>query len=409
MAKTRILIFLLTVIVIVLGAYSATMYAKGLRLDKKTLKFRPSGLLVVKSEPDGAQIFINGELKGATNSNFSLPPDTYDLSIRKDGYLTWNKRITVEKEVVTEANANLFKQVPSLSAVTFSGCATPLASPDFTKIAYIVPATGENTNADKEGLWIIETVNLPLGFSRDPRRITDGNLKDATWSFSPDGRQILLSTQGGKFLLDTGSYTPQAQRVNILGKVADIEKQWQKESDDRFKSQTRGLPDPLVSILKDKSDRVLFSPDERKIMYSVTKDAALAEGLIKPIPGASTQPEQRQLKAGNVYVYDIKEDRNFLIASVNKDELANCKLNTTAIQVSCSSVVSWFPTSAHVVLAQPDKITIMDYDGTNKQDVYSGSYMAPFAFPVLSNDRLLILTNLGANSSTANLYSVSLK
>jgi hypothetical protein len=59
-------------------------------------------------------------------------------------------------------------------------------------------------------------------------------------------------------------------------------------------------------------------------------------------------------------------------------------------------------------LAKQDKIIIMDYDGTNKQEVYTGVYSAPNAFPIASTDRILILTNLGANSTPANLYSLGL-
>jgi hypothetical protein len=51
----------------------------------------------------------------------------------------------------------------------------------------------------------------------------------------------------------------------------------------------------------------------------------------------------------------------------------------------------------------------MDYDGTNRQEVYSGSYIAPHAFPTVNKERLLILTNLGADSVLPNLYSLSLK
>jgi len=409
MAKIRILIFLLTIVIVSLGGYTASMYARGYRLDTKTLKFMPSGLLVVKSDPDSAQIFVDGELKGATNSNYSLPPDTYDISIKKEGYLSWNKRIVVEKEVVTEVNANLFKQAPSLSAITFTGITNPISSPDLTKIAYVVPATSENTQTDKEGLWIMETVNLPLGFARDPRRITDGNLKDATWIFSPDGRQILLTLPGGRFLLDAGTFTAQAQRVNIQLTVEEILTQWTKEKDNRFKSMTRGLPGDLIKILSDNPDQVFFSPDEKKVMYLVNNDYTLPENLIKQIPGASTQAQERELKSGRIYVYDIKEDRNFAVSEENRQDLKDCNTTTSSLLVSCTATLSWLPTSNHLVLAQSDKITIMDYDGTNRQDVYSGSYIPPYAFPVLSNDRLLILTNLGANSTPTNLYSLSLK
>ncbi len=164
MIKIRSILFLLTLaIVIAIGTF-VFYFARGYRFDAEEFRFIPNGLLVTKSNPDGAQVFIDGELKTATNANIFLPPGTYDVSIRKEGYIPWNKRLTVEKEIVTEADADLFKAVPSLSAVTFSSSFNPVPSSDFTKIAYVVPFDAQNSNAqdDKAGLWVLETVNLPL-------------------------------------------------------------------------------------------------------------------------------------------------------------------------------------------------------------------------------------------------------
>jgi hypothetical protein len=51
----------------------------------------------------------------------------------------------------------------------------------------------------------------------------------------------------------------------------------------------------------------------------------------------------------------------------------------------------------------------MDYDGTNRQVVYSGSYIMPSAFPYSNTSKLLILTNLGSNNSIPNLYTLTVK
>jgi hypothetical protein len=71
--------------------------------------------------------------------------------------------------------------------------------------------------------------------------------------------------------------------------------------------------------------------------------------------------------------------------------------------------LSWFPNSKNLILAEEGKVTIMDYDGTNRQVVYSGNYVSPYAFPFVNTGKIIILTNLGANSSLPNLYSLSLK
>ncbi|MGB6882235.1 MAG: PEGA domain-containing protein [Microgenomates group bacterium] len=406
MTKIRSLIFLLTLILVGTVGTFIFYYARGYRFDIDSFRFIPNGLLVVKSNPDGAQVYINGELKTATNTNLFISPGTYDVSIRKEGYLPWYKRLTVKKEIVTEANASLFRAVPSLSAVTFNSSFNPVPSSDFAKIAYIVPPSTQDLNSDqnKLGLWVLETVNLPLGFSKDPKKITDGDLSNASWEWSPNGREIMLTTKTGVFLLDAGSFTPQNQRVNIASTKIDVLKRWEKERETKFAAQLRGLPDELIEILERRASSVLFSPDEKMILYTASSSAVLAENLIKPIPGASTQKQERNIKENQTYVYDIKEDRNFLIDEASESLVIGNQLHDIS-----NRRLAWFPTSRHLVLAEESKVIIMDYDGTNRQEVYSGSYIAPHAFPTVSAERLLLLTNLGADNVLPNLYSLTLK
>jgi hypothetical protein len=387
--KTRILVFLLTVIVVgLLGAFTIS-YARGYRIDWKHLKLSPNGLLVVKSEPTGAQIFVNGDLKTASDATISLSPGTYDVSVRRDGYFAWNKRLTIEKEEVTLANVSLFRVAPSLTAVTFDGAVNPVVAGDLSRIAFAVPPSTQPGSSQRAGLWVIDTTELPLGFSRDPRRIADGDLTQATWEFSPDGRQLMLTTQAGAFTLDTGSFTAQSTWVNIGSRKVTILADWQNQTKNKLAAQTRNLPEEVVDLTSRKVKTVAFSPDETKILYTASAAATLSENLVKPLPGSSTQKQERNIEEGKTYVYDIKEDRNFLIS----DE---------------DAVLRWLPTSKHLILAGAGRVEIMDYDGTNRQPVYSGSYSAPFAFPYANSSRLLILTDLGSGATT-NLYSLSLK
>lgn len=388
MIKIRIFIFLTTILIVGVAGLFTSYYARGYRLDFKTFRFQPNGILVIKSEPDGASVFINGELKTATNANISVSPGTYDVEVRRDGFFTWYKRLVIEKEIVTSANVSLFKNVPSLSPVTFSGAENPVTSGDETKLAFTVPLS-KSTGSEKAGLWTMDTFNLPLGFSNEPKRITDGDLADASFIFSPDGRQILLTTSNGVFLIDSGSFTPQTQRVNVTSRKDVILAEWKKEKEAKDASLVRGLPPEITDILNRKTSNFTFSPDSNMILYTASSSATLPGNLIKPLPGASTQRQERNIEPDRTYVYDIKEDRNFLLTD--------------------QPAARWMPGSRHLLLAEEGQVTIADYDGTNRQVVYSGSYVAPFAFPFINATKLLILTNLGASSSTPNLYTLTIK
>ncbi len=241
-------------------------------------------------------------------------------------------------------------------------------------------------------------MNLPIGFSKDPKLITEGDLAGASWIWSPDGREILLSTKTGKFLLDAGVQTPQSKWINIESKADKLLRDWADKRKARLAVLTKNLPDSLNDILTRKVGNIVFSPDETKILYTASASATIAENLIPPLPGSSTQKQERNIKESRTYVYDIKEDRNFLITD-----------QEVQVNSSQSTALRWLPTSRHLVLSEPDKITIMDYDGTNRQVVYSGSYVAPYAFPFVNSSKLVILTNLGADSAPPNLYSLTLK
>ena len=383
MTKWRVLIFLSTLLVVGVVGLFVSFYARGYRLDFKTLKFSPNGIFVVKSEPDGASVYINGELRTATNATLSLAPGTYDVEVKKDGFLPWYKRLTIEKEIVTQASVSLFKSAPSLAPLTFSGAASPIESEDGTKIAYI----------DKDALWVIDIANLPLGFGRDPKKITDGDLTNATFEFSPDSRQILLTTSQGIFLLDSGSFTPQGQRTNITSKKVATLAEWEIQKKEQITSLLKPFPAQISEVLGKRTSKLVLSPDEQMILYTASSEGTLAENLVRPLPGASTQKQERTIKAGSTYIYDIKEDRNFLVSNLPEDK----------------ENVRWMPSSRHVLLAQEGSVVIMDYDGTNKQTVYSGAYVAPIAYPYTNTTRILILTNLGSDTSTPNLYSLTLK
>lgn len=400
MTKIRVLFFLITLIVVGSLGVFATYYARGYKFDIKTFTFLPNGILVLKSEPDGASVYINGELKAATNANISLPPGVYDVEVKKDGYLSWYKRLTIEKEVVTQATVSLFKTAPSLTPVTYSGAVNPVMSEDGSKIVYSV-LPSKNLSPDKIGLWALDTYSLSLGFGTGPKRIADGDMTGAEYSFSPDNRQILLTVSNGIFLIDTGSFTAQNQRVNVASQKAKIVADWNKQKNTANQNLTQSLPPEISDLLARKTSSFVFSPDDNMVIYTASGSATLSEKLIKPLPGASTQAQDRNVSAGKTYVYDIKEDRNFLITDtpVTINNTDNPK----------ETALRWMSSSRHLLMAGPGQITIMDYDGTNRQTVYSGSYVMPSAFPFSNTSKILVLTNLGSSDSATNLYTLSVK
>lgn len=405
MVKLRVLGFLLTTAIVLGLGLLVALFARGYRVDTKNLGIKPSGILRVTSVPDGAQIYIDGELETVADATINLPPGSYDIEVKRDGFLSWKKRLAIEKEAVTRAEVYLFPTVPSLSAITFLGGQNPILSPDGTKVAYAV--LPNNTSGDRAGLWIMDLADLPIGFSREPRQITSGNLEGASWSWSPDSRQILIEKQNSNFVVDISTFTPESRLVNIRGEnLEELLVEWGKQEQKQNEAKISRLVEPIKDILERKASYFAFSPDNTKVLYTASASATIQDNLIPQLPGSSTQKQERGIQEGKTYVYDVKEDRNFLIS--DQKLATGRKLPVTDDEKP--TAIYWFPTSIHLVVAEPDKIALVDYDGTNKQVVYAGPYEAPYAMPFPNTNRLLVLTNLGASNGTgANLYTLSLR
>jgi hypothetical protein len=380
MTALRVFVLFSTLVVVGFVGYFVSLIARGYQFDTVSFKFLANGILVAKSDPDGASIIIDGDLKGATNTNLKLPPKTYDVEIKKDGYISWKKKLTIKKEEVTQITAHLFKNAPSFSPVTFDGAINPVVSTDFSKIAY----------TNDEGLWVMTVSSLPIGFANEPLKVTDSVSKDAAYFFSPNSRELLYETKTAVYVLNTNEFVAQAQLKPSTLTKEEILKEWKTEKTKKEASELKLVPSEVAEILTKNASNFVFSPDETMVMYTASSEANLKSDLIAKLPGSSTQKEERDIKVGKTYIYDIKEDKNFLVNDNGRS-------------------LYWMPTSRHLILPDEKNIIVMDYDGTNRQIVFSGDYVSPHAYPFVNASKLLILTNLGSPSSTPNLYSLSIK
>jgi len=84
------------------------LFARGYKFNFETKTIVKTGSLIVKSEPSRATVFLDDKTMSDTTPStlrFLLPKD-YNVSVKKDGYQAWTKRITIKSEIVTWANLN---------------------------------------------------------------------------------------------------------------------------------------------------------------------------------------------------------------------------------------------------------------------------------------------------------------
>ena len=391
MIRKRFILFLVIFLGIGLVAYFLIRLASGYRPDFTNKTMRPTGLLVATSIPNQGSILVNGKIiKAKTATTISLAPGEYEIEIKKDGFSSWKKKILIEKELVVKTEAYLFPTYPNLKALTSTSVSNPVISPNGKKVIFAVANQDE-----KNGLWILDLTERPLGLAREPYQILQSaargrDFAKATYQWAPSSKQILVTLAKENFLIDTNNLNDNTKLIDVTDQLLTIQKGWKNEEKILEQAKLGQLPEELLQILDKGAKEITFSLDETKVLYTATASASIPKDLIPPLPGANNQPEKRDLTSGRTYVYDLKEDRNF------------------ALDLPQEAKVSWFPTSRHLFLVQKDKVSIIEYDNTNRIDVYSGPFENSFAFPFPSGNKILVLTSL-SKETPSNLYSISLK
>lgn len=437
------------------GTLIAIKFGNGYRPDSASF-IRGTGLLSANSFPPGAQVFIDNKLTTATDDTLNLSPGEYQVSIQKDGYITWQKKLNIEQELVTQTNATLFPSVVSLTPITQTGVTNVSPSPDGTKLAYIV---GNSSTPAENGLYVYHLNGGALTFRGRSTQLTRSIpgllLEDASILWSPDSSQILLTfaKSGNNLLLDASRFNELTSLRDVTAGLKLVFQNWEKELYLQENEKLLLLPEEMQLIATTSAKNMYFSPDEKKMLYTATKKTTIPENLLPKIPASNSQPEERQLEPDGIYVYDLKEDKNFrldkeenpaelegmvkdkaqLVTAIEKTQIlldsalesspsAYLKLQSDpnteqiieAFKLQYSSLnlngYQWFPTSSHLIINKSTGIEVVEYDGTNRASLYSGPRDAHFVYPWPDGSKLLISTNLGSDQSVPmNLYAITIK
>lgn len=385
------------------------LYGRGYRFNLQQKSITPTGILSVSSVPEGASVWLDGKLITATNGSISYKPGWYTLRIGKEGYQSWEKKVRIQGEVVTRADALLIPNNPSLRTLTLTGIYHPVLSPTGDKVAFIVPVEEASFSAKpqpKRGVWVMELKNGPLGGKSEPKAVYQSDIiKDWSQSsliWSPDEKQILLkfiTLENKKELVnsvlllnsDIFNIFPQNVTLTWQNVLAD----WKSARDSQNTDILESLPKTVNNFLETSASDIHLSPDDGKIMYIATRSAALSLVINPPLIGGNSTVEIRNVTPDKLYIYDIKEDKNYFIADTK----------TFSVQ----DAVKWYSDSKHIIMIEKASIYIIDYDGTNKRALYSGPFEDNIVYPWTTPGKVVILTNFNKPNSLSNFYEIDLR
>ncbi len=286
--RYRRLVYLSFIFIFLIITPVVILYTAGYRYNFQKHKIQKTGILILKSDPVGASIYLNGELREEkTQARIAnLLPDDYNIKIEKENFYPWQKTLPVQSRLTTFAeNITLFEK-NLLAGVVEASSELFSLSPDKIKIIYL----DKKETGDEVWLFNFKNLkkNLIYRISKD-----SGEIADLEWS--NDSLKILITLEpvgsaGSKkyVMLNPGTdevsvyqklpdfyFTFKGVPTNIVdasrlpdlalssgysGAVAVLDK--------KTKNLQVIMPATEDVLLETKADRAVWSADNRKLLYT---------------------------------------------------------------------------------------------------------------------------------------------
>lgn len=373
---------------IILGGITALLYlyTSGYRLDRNdegVIDIEKTGMIGIKSVPDGASVYLDGKIRTATDDTISgVAPGIHNVKIVKKGFLEWTKEIEVFEQLVTDITAILVTQSTRLEPLTNTGAKFPSMSPSLSKLAYF------SSDEEKPGIWVIPLTGVNIGLFRtnptiaiqDTRYTTYSNGEEIVWS--PDEKNLLVRLPNNTwYLVDLDNNTAQTtlKSEEILGEWKENLK---KKREDFINNSMFIVPENIIQLAL--SEKAYWAPDEKKFLFTKQN--------------------------GNNLEYWVY---NFETPIPVGEKIESLVLTTDAN--APQPQVTWYTDSFHLILVEGDiekekkgTVSLIRIDGSNKTEIYNNTLYSDSAFSSPGGDKVIILTSFKSGGQT-DLYTVSIR
>ncbi len=415
----RRLFYSLTVVFILLGA-GAVFYAQGWRLDIKSFAAKKVGAIYVRSLPKEAGIYLNGKPVKNKSGFFQsgtlindLFPKTYKLKLSLPNYYDWQRTITVQPSLVSEAKYAVL--VPVEPAVVF---AEPI------KNFWIINEEILLQRNDNDLVFRNQTLkgDEVIEWAKNPQSVLTKDSKNKTyiWNDLENNTSTNLSiifrrsgpatvTLNANFILypETGFKLLLVSSSSVLS--FDIKKS-------------------LISTISTSTFHIAEASPSRAWIAWATFDAKknisqlnlydlLSEAVKnnqKPLPGRTIKlawTEENQLgilqNDGGFYMYDAATDKlsstasdvkNFVftddgsaVAALENRSLEVFSLKTedywrfNLLEAERVSNIVWYKDRHHLFLIYPDRIKFLDLDDLSQENVTTVAETPNAAYDLKAN------------------------
>ena len=388
MLKKWVLTILITLMIfgVTTGLF---LYSSGYRIDKnpgKKIDFKKTGMIGAKSIPEGAKVYLDGELVTATNGTISgIDPGTHALKIIKNGFAVWEKQINVFAELVTDITAVLVSQSPRLEPLTNTGASFPSISPSLTKLAYFTK------DGNSPGVWAIPLQGGLSLFRTTPQAA----LEDITGAVYSDGESIEWSPDENKLLVGGSKNT-----------IAEI------------------TPFYIVNLATNTTESTsspdLIRSDWAQVLHKKRQDFIDKLDIPVALREIAVSPETAWAHDDKKFLYTVRKDNliEYRVYNMEKPLPVGEKVDSAVFTTNISDVqpkVTWYSDSFHLILvedfddaAKKGRISLIRIDGTNKVEIYNGALYSDNVYSAPGGDKLIILTGFKSNGQT-DLYTLGIR
>lgn len=468
----RIIFYSLFTVFFVIIATGIIFYARGYRYNFDTKKIEKTGMIYLDFYPTKAKVFFENKQLKRQKSPIkikNLTTSDYQLRIEKEGFFTWNKKVTVKPERVNWNYIVLFPQNPEVQKLA-EEASNFFLSPDDKKIAYI------NTNPENAGIYVVDII------TKEQKKIfpQDNRLNPSRYIFeqlvwSPDNTKLLF-IQKDKELTKSSIYIVNVlkpQEIIYLNELYpyDFEildwipqNDWISQNSNEIIAYTQQTiyrcnitTSQVPKVLAEKVNN--FSLAGNKIYYIKKEEDKTSlwgtdyegnnQNKILDLEGKDTYKLYSSIHHNNLAIYnEVKQDfkiinyegNQYQINSQEKEVTDACwsqngkkifyrnnyEIWTFFIEKEEKKVfennlvvrfknkinkVLWHPDWNHLIFNIEDKIQICELDGENKIDFINIS-IPQFNLLTTGKDNpkkpILFFLNKEGDSSQINLYSVKL-
>lgn len=113
--RSRIILILCGITAFLIVAPAAILLARGYSFDLKAFRLIGTGIITIKTDPKGADIYLDGKKNKTTPAVLRLLlPKEYEVRLAKIGYRDWHKKITVHERMVTSISPGPEREIALL-------------------------------------------------------------------------------------------------------------------------------------------------------------------------------------------------------------------------------------------------------------------------------------------------------